>query len=45
MLSVGFLQLAKQLIRAQTVSAMGTVAAADLLQGISMLRLHRWCGR
>ena len=34
MLSVGFLQLAKQLIRTQTVSAQGTRAAADLLQGL-----------
>ena len=34
MLSVGFLQLAKQLIRARTVSALGTAAAADLLQGL-----------
>src|SRR5258707_15430804 len=34
MLSTGFLQLAKQLIRADTVSAHGTRQAADLLASL-----------
>ena len=34
MLSTGFLQLAKKLIAADTVSANGTRAAADVLQGL-----------